>query len=130
MPAPSVATYAAAVKVAAHTAFLALVDGGSGAGLIRIRDSGDVLLAECTCSDPAGTVNGTTGTLTFSAVTSDSSANNSGTAAYGEICDSDGDVLLSLPAQAGGTAVSGKIVLNTLTIAAGGPVAIVSVVVG
>ena len=130
MPAPSVATYAAAVKVAAHTAFLALVDGGSGAGLIRIRASGDVLPAGCTCSDPAGTVNGTPGTLTFSAVTSDSSANNSGTAAYGEICDSDGDVLLSLPAQAGGTAVSGKIVLNTLTIAAGGPVAIVSVVVG
>lgn len=129
MPAPSVATYAASVKVAAHTAFLALIDASSNA-LIRIRDSADVLLAECVCSDPAGTVNGTTGTLTFSAVTTDSSANNSGTAAYGEICDSAGTVLLSLPAQAGSTAVSGKIVINTLTIAAGGPVAIVSIVVG
>lgn len=130
MTVPTVATYSAAALVAANTSFRDLIDSGSGAGLVRIRDPADVLLAECTCSDPCGTVNSGTGQLTFSAVTSDASANASGTAAYAEICTSAGTVHLSIPAQAGTTPVSGKIVMNTLTIASGGPVAIVSITIG
>jgi len=75
-------------------------------------------------------VHGTTGQLTFTIDGPDTSADANGMAAYGEICDSDGDVHLSLPAEAGGTAVSGKIVLNTLTIVAGGQVSVSSATIG
>lgn len=130
MPAPSSATYSAAALVAAHTSFKTLIDAGSGAGSIKIRDSADVLLAQVPLSDPCGSVNGTTGQLTFSIAGPDTSADATGTAAYGEFCDSDGLVHLSLPAQAGVVAVSGKLVLNTLSIVAGGPVAILSAIIG
>ena len=130
MTAPSSATYSAAALVAAQTSFKNLIDAGSGAGSIKIRDASDVLLAQVPLSDPCGSVNGTTGQLTFSIAGPDSSADASGTAAYGEFCDSDGLVHLSLPAQAGTTAVSGKLVLNTLSIIAGGPVGIVTATIG
>lgn len=130
MAVPSVATYSAAALVAAHTSFKALIDAGSGAGSIKIRDAADVLLAQVPLSDPCGSVNGTTGQLAFSIAGPDSSADASGTAAYGEFCDSDGLVHLSLPAQQGTTAVSGKMVLNTLSIIAGGPVGIVTATIG
>ena len=130
MPAPTSATYSAAALVAAQTSFKNLIDAGSGAGSIKIRDASDVLLAQVPLADPCGSVNGTTGQLTFSIAGPDSSADASGTAAYGEFCDSDGVVHLSLPAQAGTVAVSGKIVLNTLSIIAGGPVSVLSATIG
>jgi len=129
MPAPSVATYSAAALIAAHTSFKDLIDIGT-AGSIKIRDAADVLLAQIPLSDPCGTVNGTTGQLAFSIAGPDSSADASGTAAYGEFCDSAGLVHLALPAQSGSAAVSGKIVLNTLSIVAGGPVAVLTATVG
>lgn len=130
MTVPTVATYSAAAKIAAHTALKDVIDSGSGAGLIRIRDAADVLLATATLSDPCGSVNGTTGQLTLSIASGDSSADATGTAAYGEICDSDGDVHLALPAQTGTTAVSGKLVLNSLIIIATLPVSILSATIG
>ncbi len=129
MAVPSVATYSAAALVAAHTSFKDLIDIGT-AGSIKIRDSADVLLAQVPLSDPCGTVNGTTGQLAFSISGPDTSADASGTAAYAEFCDSSGTVHLSLPAQAGTVAVSGKIVLNTLSIIAGGPVGVVTATIG
>lgn len=130
MPAPASATYSATALVAAHTAFRDLIDSGSGAGFIRIRSSADVLLAQVPLSDPCGSVNGGTGQLTFSIAGPDSSADATGTAAYGEICDSDGDVHLALPTQAGTSPVAGKLVLNTLSIVATGPVTIISATIG
>lgn len=130
MTVPTVATYSAAALIAAHTSFRDLIDSGSAAGFVRVRDSADVLLAQIPLDDPCGSVNGTTGQLTFAFDGRDESANASGTAAYAEFCDSDGDVHLALPAQAGSTAVAGKIVLNTLTIVSGGPVEILSATVG
>jgi hypothetical protein len=130
MPAPSVATYSAAALVAAHTSFRDLIDSGSGAGFVRIRTSADALLAQIPLSDPCGTVNGTTGQLTFSFSGRDESADANGTAAYAEFCDSDGDAHLALAAQAGSVAVSGVIVLNTLSILSGGPVEIISATIG
>ncbi len=129
MTVPTVATYSAAALIAAHTSFKDLIDIGT-AGSIKIRDSADVLLAQVPLSDPCGTVNGTTGQLVFSMSGPDTSADASGTAAYGEFCDSAGLVHLSLPAQAGSAAVSGKIVLNTLSIVAGGPVAVLTSTIG
>lgn len=130
MAVPSVATYSAAALVAAHTAFKNLIDAGSGAGSIKIRDSSDVLLAQIPLTDPCGTVNGTTGQLTITPSGRDESADAGGTAAYGEFCDSDGVVHLALPAQAGSSPVSGKIVINTLTIVSGGPVEVLSATIG
>jgi len=89
-----------------------------------------VLLATIPLTDPCGTVNGTTGQLTITMAGRDESADADGTAAYGEFCDSNGLVHLSLPAQAGSAAVSGKIVINALTIVAGGPVEVLSATVG
>lgn len=130
MPAPSSATYSAAALVAAHTALRDLIDSGSGADFVRIRSSADVLLAQVPLSDPCGTVNGTTGRLTLSIAGVDTGADATGTAAYGEICDSDGDVHLALPTQAGASAVAGYLVLNTLSIVSGVPVAISSATIG
>lgn len=130
MPAPASATYSAQARIDAHTAFKNLVDAGSSAGLIRIRDAADVLLSEISLNDPCGTVNGTTGQLVLSIAGPDTSANASGTAAYGEVCDSAGVVHLALPTQQGVAAVSGKLVLNTLAVVVGGPVEILSAVIG
>lgn len=130
MAVPSVATYAAAALVAAQTSFRDLLDSGSGAGFVRVRDAADVLLAQIPMNDPCGTVNGTTGQLTITFSGPDTSADASGTAAYGELCNSSGTVYLSLPTQAGSSAVSGKLVLNTLTIVTGGPVEIVNATIG
>lgn len=130
MPAPTVATYSAAALVGAHTYFRDLIDAGTGAGSIKIRSASDVLLAQVPLTDPCGTVNGTTGQLTITANGRDESADASGTAAYGEFCDSDGVVHLSLPAVEGVAALAGYIVVNTLSIIAGGPVEVASAVVG
>ena len=130
MAVPTVAAYSAAALVAANTSFKDLIDAGAGAGSIKIRDAADVLLAQIPLTDPCGTVNGTTGQLTITPSGRDESADATGTAAYGEFCDSNGLVHLSLPAQAGSAAVSGKIVINSLSIVAGGPVEVLSATVG
>lgn len=130
MPAPSSATYSAAALIAANTSFRDLVDSGSGAGFMRVRDSSDVLLAQIPLSDPCGTVHGTTGQLTLSIAGPDASADANGTAAYVQICDSDGDVHLSLPVQTGTSPVSGYAVFNTLAIVSGSPVDVLSAVIG
>ena len=130
MPAPTQATYSAPALVAAHTAFKDLIDAGSAGGSIKIRDAADVLLATIPLTDPCGSVNATTGQLTITPAGRDESADASGTAAYGEFCDSTGTVYLSLPTQAGSSAVLGKLVINTLSIVAGGPVEVLSATVG
>lgn len=129
MPAPSVATFSAEALIAAHNTLLALIDTGT-AGKWRVRDASDVLLAEGPLTDPAGTVNGSTGQFTLTPDGRDEAAAASGTVAYGEICESDNTVHLSLPAQAGGAPVSGKLVVNTLTVIAGLPFEILSITIG
>lgn len=129
MPAPSEATYSAAAKIAAHTALKDLIDTGSGNGTIKIRDASDVLLGTVNLSDPCGSVNGTTGQLTLS-IASTPNAAATGTAAYAQICDVAGAVVLALPAQSGTSVVSGKIVLNTLSVVSGTPIEILSATIG
>lgn len=131
MPVPSGPTYSAAALVAAHTAFRDLIDGGTGAGYVLVRDNLDVLLAQIPLPEPCGTVNGTTGQLTFDVTgAEDASANSSGTAAYAEFCDGDGTVHLALLADTGTTPVSGKFVMNTQTVVGGQPVTLVSATIG
>jgi hypothetical protein len=130
MPAPTTATFSVAALSAAHTAFRDLIDAGTAAGAIRIRDNADVLLATVPLSDPCGSVSGTTGQLTFSIAGPDTSADANGTAAYTQFVDSDGNVHLALPTQQGSAPVANRLVLNTLSIIAGAPVYIVSATLG
>lgn len=129
MPVPTTPTYSVAAKVAAHTAFRDLIDSGSGAGFVRIKSAADVVLSQINLADPCGTVDGA-GLLTFTLPLSDLSANNDGTAAYAEFCDSDGDVHLALPCAAGEAAASGYFVMQTLTVLAGGPVNVLGATIG
>jgi len=130
MPAPATYEYSVAALVAAHTAFRDEVDGGAAAGSIKLYDDTDVLLAEIPLTDPSGTVAGGTGQLTITASGPDTSADATGTCTYGTICDSDGNVMLTLPASAGSVAVSGELVISNTSIVAGAEVALVSCTIG
>jgi len=126
MPAPSTAAYSSAVTVAAGNALKDLIDSGS-AGLARIRDASDNILATYTLTDPCGTVHSTTGVLTLGFAATTVNASAGGTAAYGEVCSSDGTVRWSAPAEAGSAPVTGKFVINTLALVNGAPVTIVGI---
>lgn len=130
MPAPANATFSLAARVDAHEAFLALLDAGTGAARIYVYDSADALLATVTLDDPAGTVSGTTGVLTFAFAAGPFVATASGTIAYADFCDSDDLVHLSLPAQAGTTTVSGKIVFNSLNVIEDAEITVVAATLG
>jgi hypothetical protein len=131
MPVPTSATYSVTALVTAHTSFRDLVDSHATlAGSVKIRSAADVLLATIPLTDPSGSVNGGTGQLTLTPDGRDESADTAGTAAYAEVCDGAGAVHLSIPCQAGTEPVSGYCVLNTLTIAQGGPVELVGAVIG
>lgn len=128
MAVPVVATYSTQAKIDAHTALLALVDSGT-AGSVKLRSSADALLCTIPLTDPAGSVNGSTGQLTLTqAATVNATA--TGNVAYAELCDSAGTVHLALPAQQGTAPVSGKFVMNTLAVVSGGPVDLLSMVIG
>lgn len=129
MPAPASYTYTSTSLVDAHTSFRDLVDAGASNGYIEILNESDTVLCTVDLSDPCGTVNGTTGQLTFS-IPAAGTATTSGTASWARINDSNGVSLLEMPAQEGTSAVSGYIVLNTLSIISGGDVDIISAVVG
>lgn len=129
MAIPTDVTYGLEVRVNAHAALLALIDAGGGPGVVKILGTIEELLATVTLTDPAGTVNAGTGQLTLTPA-APAVAGVSGTAAYCEICDSAGVVRLAMPAQAGTAAVSGKIVINSLSITAGTEVTVLSAVIG
>ena len=84
--------YNTTVKNARLTVVKDAIDGGSGPGTIEICTAAYALvLAVLTCADPCGSVSG--GVLTFSAITQDSSADATGTAAIARIKDSSGTVV-------------------------------------
>lgn len=108
------------------------IDAGGAAGTIEIYDStiptnadtavgAQVLLAVLTFSYPCAP-DPSASTLTFSAVTQDSSANASGAAAWGRVKTSAGATVFdcSVTATGGG----GVVTLNTVNILATGPVSI------
>src|SRR5688500_19555845 len=105
------------------------LDAGSGAGTIAIRTGaqptnvGDAdtgtLLGTLTFSDPAFGA-ASTGVATASAITSDTNADNSGTAAHFRIKDSDGNIHSDGTCGQG----SGDISFDNSAIVAGGTIAI------
>lgn len=103
------------------------IDQGSGAGKINIYTSAQpasvggtygTLLATCPFSDPAFG-NASTGVATASAITSDTNADNSGTAGTFNFADSDNNVLCDGTVSTSGADVN----FDNNVIVAGGTVA-------
>lgn len=116
------ATLSTAARNAAANAVVDLIDGGTGAGSLKIYDSGQItLLAELPLSATAfGAASG--GVATAASITSDTSPAANGTAAEYTVCDGDGTVIWS-----GNVSTSGAdLNLNTVSITTTGTVSITS----
>lgn len=121
------------MRNAAANGIVDVIDQGSGAGKWKIYTStqpGSVggtygtLLGTLTFSDPAFG-NAATGVATASAITSDTSADNSGTAGTFTLTDSDDNVLADGTCGTSGT----DLVFDNAVIVAGGTIAISSATV-
>ena len=118
-------------KVSVLGQIKAAIDAGGSAGKLRIY-SGSIpaspsdaatgtLLAELTLGFPcAPTASGSPITLTFNAITQDSSADETGTAGYARILASDGTAIFDCDVTV--TGAGGVLQLNTTSIVKFGPV--------
>ena len=128
MAAPSISNAAA---LAACDGIVDLVDGGAGAGLLRIYSGsvpanadatlgGATLLAELTMSDPAfgAAADQAPGArATASAISADTSANATGTAAFFRVVDSNGNAVIQ--GDVSNTAGAGDLKLTDTSITSG-----------
>jgi hypothetical protein len=107
------------------------VDAGAGAGTIKVYNgtqpttandaiTSQTLLATLTFSDPCGSTS--SGTLTMSAITQDSSADATGTATWARIADSTGATVFDVDVT--NTGAGGTLQFNTTSFVIGGPVLI------
>jgi hypothetical protein len=110
-------TYSNAAKEDRLQAVIALIDAGAGPGTLEIGTSAmGSVLAVLTLADPCGSATNGLLTFDFDPDISDTSANNSGTAAAAQIKDSDGTVVISgLTVGTSGT----DIILDSVSITAG-----------
>ena len=89
-------TYSAAVKQARLEAVIAKIDAAASAGTLEIGTTGMAsVLATLNLADPCGSASGATLTFDFDPDISDTSADDSGTAAEARIKDGDGTVCIS-----------------------------------
>ncbi len=116
--------YSTAVKNSRLTQVVNTIDAAAGNGTLRIYDAaGTLLLAELPLSKPCGTVSN--GVLTFAAITSDTSANATGTAAFARIFDGAATPVEVIGGLTVGTSGS-NINLNSTAISSGQQVSITS----
>lgn len=116
--------YTTAVKNARLDAVTAQIDAGAGAGVLQIGTTGMAsILAEITLNDPSA-ASASGGVLTFSGFPkSDTSANNTGTAAEARIRDSNGvDIITGLTVGTTGSDIN----LDSVSITSGQTVTITS----
>ena len=118
-------TYTAAAKTARMDAVRALIDVGTGTagGVLKIRDSGNVVLAEFVLPATCGTAAAGVLTFDFDPDISDTTANASGTAANAIIVDRDDATVIS--GLTVGVAAA-DIILDSVSITAGQTVTIVT----
>lgn len=128
----AIARFATAVKNSMLTPIRDAIDAGSGAGTIKIYTSpmatlpsdaisSQTLLGTLTFSDPSGaTPSG--GVFTASAITQDSSADATGTAAWARILDSNSVVVADIDITVSGG--GGAMQMNTTSVVIGGPILI------
>lgn len=108
------------------------INAGAGAGTIKIYDgsrpatggAATTLLATLTCSDPAAGA-AAAGALTLSAITSDLTADATGTATWARIADSNGTFVLDCSVGTSGEDIN----FNTVSFVAGAAIAITSAVI-
>jgi hypothetical protein len=121
-----------AARNAACDAIVDLIDGGAGAGTVKIYTGtqpagpgtavgAQVLLGTLTCSDPAFGA-ASSGVATASAITSDTSADATGTAAWFRVLDSNAVAIID---GSVGTATA-DMILDSVSIVAGGTISITS----
>lgn len=121
-----------AAASAAADAVVDLIDAGSGAGTIKIYSGtiptdantaigAQVLLATLPFSDPAFGA-ASNGVATASAITSDSSADATGTAAWARIADSNGTTIMDVTVGTSGEDIN----FNTVSFVSGAVIAISS----
>lgn len=118
------------------TSLIAAIDAGAGAAIVRIYTasrpasvataiSSQTLLGTLTLSDPCGTES--SGVLTMSAITQDSSADATGTASFFRVFSTNDGVTPLNAVVDGDCGTSGSDMnLNTLSIVSGGPITITS----
>lgn len=120
-----------AISTSLSTVLLNAVDNDAAAGYIEFYTGtipakpetapggGNTKLGTCTCSVTSGTV--ASGVYTFSAITMDSSADATGTAAWARVRDGAGNACFDVDVSVtGGT---GTVQMPTTSIVAGGPIA-------
>lgn len=124
-----------ALQTSVITPVMAAIDAGSGPGVIEIYTASipatadtaittQTKLGTLTFSDPSGSV--TSGVFTASAITQDSSADATGTAAWARIKDSTGATVCDIDVTS--TGGGGVLQLNTVNVVAGGPILITAFV--
>lgn len=124
--------YATSLRNAQVDAVKTAIDAGVSGGFIRIYNGtrpatgGAVttLLAQLTFADPSFPA-ASSGAITANAITSDASADNTGTATWFRVVDSAGTFVMDGDVGTSGT----DMVLNTTSIVAGGTVSISSFVI-
>lgn len=128
--------FANTLKDAVLAPIVTAIDAGSGAGTIKIYSgaipanaataiTSQVLLGTLTFSDPCGTI--AENALTMGAITQDSSADATGTAAWARIADSGGVTVMDINVTT--TGGGGALTLNTTNIVIGGPILITSFII-
>ena len=122
----------AAIRNAPLDAIKTAIDAGAGAGTIKVYTgtqpanadaslSGNTLLGTLTFTDPSAPA-ASSGVLTFSAITQDTSADATGTATWARIADSTGATVFDCDVGTSGATLN----LNTTSIVAGGPIQVSS----
>jgi hypothetical protein len=115
--------YAAALRTTRMTAVVTAIDVGT-AGKLKIGTTGMAsVLATLTLADPCGTVSGDVLTFDFDPDISDTSADNTGTAAAATITDSSDNVIVS-GLTVGLSGSGANIILDNTSIVAGQTVTI------
>lgn len=124
--------YATALKNSMLNPIKDAIDAGPGAGTLKVYTSPmpsltsdaittQTLLGTLTFSDPSA-AGPSGGVLTASAITQDSSADATGTAAWARIADSTGSVVIDVDITVSGG--GGAMQMNTTSIVIGGPILI------
>jgi hypothetical protein len=129
MPVPTEAFYDVAIKTVMAGEFINALVVAVGSAYIDIFDADDVLLAHILMNDPPGVVN-SDGSMTFTTVGPDDSANASGTAAYMVLYDGEDVTYLTMPIVEGVAAQPGYLVMTSTTIIAGQDVAVTGFTIG
>lgn len=109
-----------AMRTAASTALRDLLDAGAGPGEIRLYTSANFLLATATLADPAGTIDAT-GALSLAVATQAVPIVN-GVLHYATLTDSDGLVVMTLPAVGSNVVIPNALALPSLEVIEDAPV--------